>query len=983
MHRFLKSAAAPILALGLVAAACSPSDSGDAAATTGSTPSTTATTTTTTTTRPPPTTTTTTILPRPSAAIPTFEDDAEMVTVDRAVTIGTLENGLTYYIRHNELPGSRAQLRLAVKAGSVQEADDQHGVAHYLEHMLFNGTEKYPANELIDVLQSFGSEFGPDINAFTSYEETVYELNLPVDSEGLLETGLDVLREWASAATIDPEEVELERGVLLEEWRVRSQSYRGRYFDGVSEVLLGGTPYEGQSPLADGPMLDATTPETLRRFYEDWYRPDNMAVVAVGDFDVNEVEDIIIDLFGSLESRSGPQPPVITTDPASEPEFFVLADPEYRQSFIELNYALPRLEPGTVGSIRQQMALDVAWRVVATRLEEDVLLGGVPFHAASGAANPLVRTQRSPGIAAFSDSAELAETAHLLLAEVERVLIHGFEEGEVDRAIEEFVSAADAALARADTIQDATYADAYVQNFLGDEPIPQTSIEARLRKRLLDEMTVSQVVDTFRASVHSTEPFVIAVAPEDAASDLPTAEDLLATIETIRSSNLPARTDTTVEIDTLMDTPPRGTIDDVLMFEGTNIEIGIFGNGLTMVMFPTEIVEGRVFFGAQSFGGWSLLDPADATEAQLISSIVRQSGVAEFDQVSLDRFLTDKTVSVSPFIGETIEGFSGSAATEDLETLFQLIHLYMTEPRATEAALGIRRDALRASAEDPNSDPQTALAVALADVRFNDQRFSPVQTIEDLETFELATALGLYEDRFGDAGDFVFVFAGDLDQEAVLELALEYLASLPGGGVGEDYANVRTERSPAIAERIVEAGAGELGEVVLQWDKTMALDEETRIQARILELVIRQRLTDRIREELSATYSPSTFVSRVDTPQNALELIVAISADPADLDRIVEEVVADFTDLRTNGPTTQEMETAREQLVRELELFSNELLIQLFTFYARMPEEFSEFFEQIPLALAASRGDIRGLAQTLIDLEDYIVVRLVPEDFGG
>ena len=691
--------------LALVVAGCSP-DSGDETTTTTAAEVAASTTTTaapTTTTAAAPTTTTTTLLPRPAAAIPTFEDDDEAIQPDRAVVIGTLDNGLTYYIRENDRPGARAQLRLAVKAGSVQEEDDQHGVAHFLEHMLFNGTEKYPANDLIDVLQSFGSEFGPDINAYTSYEETVYELNLPVDQSGLLETGLDVLREWASAATIDPEEVDLERGVMLEEWRVRSQSYDGRYFDGVTEVLLGGTPYEGQHPLADGPTLDDTTPEALRRFYDDWYRPDNMAIVAVGDFEAGEVEQTLIDMFSSLEDRSGPAPPVITTDPADAPEFFVLADPEYRESFIELNYALPHLVPGTVGAKRQQLAFDVAWRVIATRLEEDALRGGVPFHRASRAANPLVRTQRSPGIAAFSDPDELAETAHLLLTEVERVLIHGFEEEELERAIDIFVSSADLALERAETIQDATYADAYVEHFLGGEPIPQTAIEARLRKRLLDEMTLDQVVDTFRASVHLTEPFVIAVGPEDSEEELPTAADLLETIETVRSSNIPARTDDVVDIESLMDSPGRGTLGDVLTFEGTGVEIAVFGNGLTFVMWPTEIVEGSISFGAQSFGGWSLVAEGDATEAQLVSSIVTQSGIGEFDQVALDRFLTDKTVSVRPFIGETTEGFNGTVATEDLETAFQLIHLYMTEPNATEAAWGIRRDTLRSTSEDPTS----------------------------------------------------------------------------------------------------------------------------------------------------------------------------------------------------------------------------------------------------------------------------------------
>ena len=244
-------------------------------------------------------------------------------------------------------------------------------------------------------------------------------------------------------------------------------------------------------------------------------------------------------------------------------------------------------------------------------------------------------------------------------------------------------------------------------------------------------------------------------------------------------------------------------------------------------------------------------------------------------------------------------------------------------------------------------------------------------------------ALQIFEERFADAGDFVFVFVGDLDPDTIVDLAFEYLATLPGGGVDEQYINVRTDRPPSIAERLVEAGAGELGEVVLQWDQTIELDQEIRIQARILDNIIKQRLTERIREELSATYSPISFVAAVDEPETAIELLVAISADPADLERIVEEVVADLSDLRANGPSRQEMDIAREQLVRELELFSNELLIDVFTFYARQPAEFAEFFDQIEVALDVTRTDISNLARTLVDLEDYIVVKLVPEDFNG
>ncbi|MBT8215170.1 MAG: insulinase family protein, partial [Acidimicrobiia bacterium] len=285
--------------------------------------------------------------------MPVFPDDAEVIPTDGDVVIGTLDNGLTYYIRENEAPGGRAQLRLVVNAGSLLEDADQRGGAHYLEHMMFNGTKAYPENELVRVLQRFGSEFGPDINAYTNYDETVYELQVPTDSRATLDTAVDVLYEWASQATIDPTEVELERGVVIEEWRLRSQGFWGRYFDEVDDILLGPTIYAGQDPLGTLGNLESLSSDALRRFYEEWYRPSLMAVVAVGDFDVDRMEESIRNRFGALEDPLGaPSRPLPTTEPLEQPTTLVLVDDELPNAFVELNYPLPVEDPSTIGALR-------------------------------------------------------------------------------------------------------------------------------------------------------------------------------------------------------------------------------------------------------------------------------------------------------------------------------------------------------------------------------------------------------------------------------------------------------------------------------------------------------------------------------------------------------------------------------------------------------------------------------------------------------
>jgi len=974
-----------ILLLSLTASACSSPAAESTSTVTSAVTTSTAAETTTTLAPAPGTMATPTVAPRPVAEIPTFADDDELIEPDAGFTMGTLSNGLVYYIRANDRPGERAELHLAVRAGSAQEGPDQSGAAHYVEHMLFNGTEKYPENDLIRVLQGFGAEFGADINAYTNWEETVYQLTLPTDDDELLPIGLDVLREWATAATIDPDEVDRERGVLLEEWRLRSQSFTGRYFDGVAEILLAGTPYEGQNTLAGPDVLDTTTPEALRAFYDDWYRPDNMAVVAVGDFDVLEVEDLIIDIFGSVPARPGPGHPDLFTEAATEPAFFIMADPEFQQAFVELNYAMPSLPLGTIGTLRQQMAFDLAWGMIVTRLEEDAFSGNTAFFSPAHAANPLVRTQRSPGIAALGDPGELAVTAEALLTEVERVLIHGFSQEELDRATEEAHSVIDLVFDRSGTTQDATYAARYVEHYLQNAPVESAIRSATLKRRLLDEMTLEQVTATFRANIQSTEPFVIVVGPEDDAADLPTEDDLLGILTQVRTSNLDPRTDAVEAIEQLMDRPELTDVLDVSTLSGTSLEVATLGNGALVILLPTTIVENVVMVGATSFGGWSLLPEDDAAEAWLISEVITRSGVAGFNQLSLERYLSDRVVFVSPFVDETSEGFFGQAATDEIETLFQLIHLYVTEPRADAIGLGMVMDETRPFAEDPTSNPQLALSIEMASIQFGDDpRFLPLPSVEDLDTFDLDRGLEIFNERFADFSNFVVVVSGDFDPDIIGDLAVRYLGSLPSTDSGETYADVRIDRPAGVVERIVEAGSGEFGELSLLWDTPLTLDPVTRVEADLLELVIRQRLTERIREELSATYAPATSLYIVDDPTPSLELSISISADPADLDAIAAEVIADLTDLRENGPTAEEMAIAQEQLTRELELFSNEGLIDLLTFYLLRPLEDPGDVALAPGRVAdATVGDLKAIAQVLISLDDYIQIQLVPEDSAG
>ncbi|MBT8165628.1 MAG: insulinase family protein [Acidimicrobiia bacterium] len=957
------------LVVALVATACS-SESGDSSSTIAPVSTTTSSAAS--------ATTTTTV---PGVAMPVFADDDEMVAVDPDVTIGMLENGLTYYIRRNTRPGTRAQLRLAVAAGSALEDDDQRGVAHYLEHMMFNGTESFPANELVRVLERFGSEFGPDINAYTSLDQTVYELEVPTDTDGILETAIDVLFEWSNRATIDPVEVDAERGVMLEEWRLRSQSFFGRYFDEVSDVLLAGSSYEGHDPLADEDELAVTSVETLQRFYRDWYRPDLMAVVAVGDFDVDEVEQLIRTRFEALEPPSTIRPrPELAAGSFSEPGFVVLTDPESPNAFVELNYPLPALDQRTIGSARQELALVLAFDMIVTRLDEDSRRGDTSFFNPSFAANPFVDGQRTPGLAASADPSDLVDTAAALLEEVRRALLHGFRSDELERAVAGIRSQVELEFESVRTKQDGQYAEDYVAHFLTGTPIPSAESNRDLAMRLLEETTPEQVTETFRATIQSTAPLVIVAGPEFAAADIPDEATLRQVVAEAAVAELEERAADEAGAEQLMVRPDPVEIvsrSQLVPLAPTVLELA---NGVRVAYVESDIAADAVAMQATSPGGWLLLPDEDVLEAQLIGSIVFESGVAGFDQVALARFLSGEVAQVFTSIEESRETIVGSAESDDLELLFQLIHLYFVEPRADGQALDALVGELRPLATDRDRIPFLALADQVLRSRYGgDARYLPIPSVEDLDAFDLARAIEIQQERFADASDFVFTFAGDFTAGELEDLASRYLGTLPGGGEPESAGTGQPEAPDGVVYEVVDSGDGALGAVFYQFSQEIEATSEVRLTVPLLESILNQRLTALLREDLGATYSPFVTIAIQDEPIEIIEAIVEVSGDPDGLQPIADALLTDLADLAGSGPTADEMAIAVEQTVRDYELIGNQFWLDLMTRYVPNPDlDPGEVADRIPDTMSLTSSDVRALAAALLTLDDYIRVDLVP-----
>ena len=907
---------------------------------------------------------------------------------DPAIVIGQLDNGLRYFIRDNDNPGRRVEMRLAVDAGSALEDETQDGAAHFLEHMLFNGTEEFPENELIAVLRSFGAGFGADINAFTSYDETVYQLTMPTDDPTVVDTGLDVLEQWLSAATIDQAQVEAERGVVLDEWRGSAATSSGRIFSALEDLFLSGSAYEDKDPIGSDEAIATTDAEPLRAFYDDWYRPDNAAVVVVGDIDTGTIEDGIVDRFGPIVARgTSPARPELVVEPSSDPQVSILADPDVAEGSAQVTLPLPVTAAESVEAEYQNSMLDsMAFDMIATRLGNDALRGDAPFDDAWVDSSGFVRSLDAPEIIVSADGDALEASTQAVFDEYERVRRFGFSEAEVDRVVESYRTSAQSTYDGRDSRQDADFADEYVRHVLTGEPIPTADAQYDFTQVVLDRATPETIAYRFVRRLTDAAPHVLVVVPSGEADDVPDTAAFEAQATSMRDRELsPRPEDMGIEGDLMIPPEPVEEVADERLSDNgmddfVDPVVLEFDNGVRVALNTNVIVEGQVAFEARSPGGLAVLADADVPAADAAGAVVGQSGIATYGRVELEDFLSDKDVALQAGIDSFTEGMLGSAATSDLETLFQLIHLTMTQPRVDPVALEQYLDDELAIAADPSIDPGYAEFETLLDARYDDPRFL-LPTVDSLNSVTVEDIDRVYRDRFGDASDFAFSFSGDFDLDEATGLARHYLGTLPSTDRVEPVDYVEPAPPAGVVAEQTVAGEGAQASVALLFTAPATANRRDDIAAAILQEVVTARLTDVVREELGDSYSPFSFIQITDGGAPNAETYISNTTAPELLDEVVAAVSAQLDDLRSSGPTEREFAAASENVRQQLVLFSNEQVndevLSVFTDPAGHAS-FDEFLEQAQWVELIDAAEIRDAASRWLPADRYIEVRVLP-----
>lgn len=836
----------------------------------------------------------------------------EPLPVDPAVRIGTLDNGLTYFIRQNDRPEARAEFRLVVNAGSILESEQQLGLAHFLEHMAFNGTEHFEKQELVDFLERIGMRFGPDVNAYTSFDETVYMLTVPTDVDSLVTSAFQVLEDWAGGIVIDPEEVEKERGVVIEEWRL-GRGADARMRDQQFPVLFQGSLYAERLPIGSVDVLENFQPDVLQQFYDDWYRPDLMAVVAVGDFDPDRIEALVHEHFSGLTNPAdAPERPIAEIPVIAEPLVAPATDPEASRAQVAVTWKLPATGLRTVGDYRSRLAGSLRSGMINRRMYEITQEPGAPFLFASTGRGGLARNQDMYQMFAGVEDDRILDGLMGLLVEAERVSRHGFVAAEFERAKEQIRRGLQSAYDERDKQESSGYAGRYVANFLGGSVPLSTEDQYEIALRVLPTITLDEVVALGDVWQPDEGRVVLMSAPEKPGVTLPTAEEVRDVFEAARTVSVDAYEDRTLDEPLLATVPTPGAIVEETAEPDVGITTWTLSNGVRVHLKPTDFKDDEILMSARSPGGTSLASDEEYSAIWMAPTLVTRGGVGAFDAIQLQNKLAGKVVLVGPTMSPLEEGFWGHASPKDLESMFQLVHLYGTQPRADETAVEAVKTQMRGSLENRSADPRTAyrdtITVTLAQ---HHPRVTPF-TIESVDDIDLERSLAFYRDRFGDFSDFTFTFVGTFDLDEMRPLVETYLASLPSNGREESWRDVGIDPPDGVVERFVRAGIEPRSEtqIVFAGPTEYRRDVSTALGAAGSALQI--RLREILREDLGGTYFVRAGGGLSYRPDEEYRFSVSFASDPDRADELFEVVMAEIERFKAEGPTEDELAKVKE-----------------------------------------------------------------------
>jgi zinc protease len=745
-------------------------------------------------------------------------------------------------------------------------------------------------------------------------------------------------------------------------------------------MFLSGTGYEGRSPIGNAAAIEGMSAAPLREFYDAWYRPENAAVVVVGDFDVDEVEQLVRKEFEPLAGR-GDQPsrPDLTIPRYTTSAVAVLADPDEVHTSVELTYPAPADQGTTIGALRTAVVTQLAFDIIANRLADDITRGDSLLLSASPSNNNSVRGLDAPSVYVTGSDDAAADAADALVVEFERARRYGFDDNEVARAIEFYRSGVQADFDGSATQDDTDFAESFVRNFLEHDSIGTPDAEYEAYSALLDGITAVDIATALEAQMAGSAPHLFVTVPAEA-DGTPAETELQALLDDVASREIEPREQSAAVGDALM-VPPEEVVEidssSVVQEPGFFLDATrlVFDNGAVVILNPTSIADGEIAVEALSAGGYSVLAPDDVAAARYSLGVATSSGLGDLDQVAVDALLSGSNIDVAPYLNVSAEGFSGNTTRDDLELTMQLIHQYFAAPRFEQSAL----DAMKASdqpyIDDPAADPDFAAYNALTEARYGDSpyyRLLPTQA--ELDAVDRSAVERLFKDRFSNASDWVFALSGDFDLEEAASLARRYVGTLEGAGTTETWKAVEPDAPHGVVEVEALAGSGDQASLTLLYTVDSTGAKYQYLQAEMLSSVLTTRLTDHVREALGASYSPFAYVTVYTEPAATVETYVSVSGDPGAMDELAATVHADLADLATHGPSEDEYAAALAATQQQYSYLNNSQLADVLLTTATDDGDLDDLFGEYDHLELITRQDLEEYARRVLPSDNYIQV---------
>ncbi|MHB0949298.1 MAG: M16 family metallopeptidase [Gemmatimonadaceae bacterium] len=910
-----------------------------------------------------------------------LKDTSRALPVDPAVRTGVLPNGMRYFIRKNARPKARAELRLVVNAGSVLEDDDQRGLAHFVEHMAFNGTRRFAKSEIVDVIERSGMRFGADLNAYTSFDETVYQLQIPTDSAHLVRTAFQILQDWAGGITFDSAEVEKERGVVIEEWRL-GRGADGRVRDKQFPVLFRGSRYAERLPIGEKATLEHFPRAALLRFYRDWYRPELMTVIAVGDFDPSRIEAMVRATLGQVPARAGGRARTLFPVPDHDSTYIALTtDPELTSSEVSVYYKQPARTIRTVGEYRRSLVEQLYGDMLNYRLDEMRQKPDAPFVGAYSGQGSFVRTKEVYLLGAMVKPGGITRGLDAVLREAKRVAQHGFTAAELARAKANVLRGWEQMYAEREKSESAQFAERYAWHVLQGGPIPGVATEYRLVEGLLPGIRLEETNALAREWITDRSRVILASAPAADSTTVPSVAQLRETMIGAWQADVAAYADTVSDAPLVSVPPAQGRIVSSVRDSVLGTTTWRLSNGVRVILKPTDFKADEVQFTAYGPGGTTNAPDSLALAADFSAEAVNVGGAGPYDAITLRKKLAGKVAGATPWVAPTQEGIDGSASPKDLETMFQLVWLYATQPRRDSSAFLAAKQGMRAMLANRDRSPETpfydTLRVVMAQ---HHPRVRPL-TAARVDSVRLDDAMRFYEERFADMDDFTFVIVGSFTPDSIRPLVEQWLATLPATPRTDSWRDLGIRPPTGQVARTVRKGIEPKARTLLAFTGPFEFTPANRVAMNALAEVLTITLRERLREALGGTYGVSVSGSPSRIPVPSYSFYISFSSAPGQVEPLVQAVRAEIDSLRLRGARVADLQKVQETMLREREtgLRENSWWLRRLAAYDQYGEDLRGVLAGDRYARALTPETIGEAARRWLSGENVVRLTLLPE----